>query len=133
MWEIIEPIPSILVLGLFAAALVYNIRRMVLYGGLRGLVFGSKVERTTAELALPRKMMIRKLLHVHRLENGEVGVEITLKAPMAYSKGGFVLAPEEARILAQGLLEASQKAPPERTEAESAEVVAASWPSRACK
>jgi hypothetical protein len=99
------------VAGLVTARFVY---RIVWHGGLRGAMFGARVDRTVGVLELGRRGLKRLRLKVHRLEapdagSPSIGIELVSTSFGAAGMMPIALTTEEARALAGLLIEASGK------------------------
>lgn len=69
--------------------LIYFIYQVISKGGIKGALFGSKVIRTLGEIPLKESGFYRQYLRIHNLENGNVGIELTSRAPFGFSMNGY--------------------------------------------
>ena len=99
------------VAGLVPAHFVY---RIVQHGGVRGAMFGARVDRTVGVLELGRRGMKQLQLKVHQLEapdagSPSIGIELMSTSFGAAGMMPIALTTEEAQALAGLLMEASGK------------------------
>jgi hypothetical protein len=95
---------ALLFFGLMGVGGAYLAGRIVRYGGLRGAMFGARVDRTIGVLELGRRGTRQQRVRVHRLEGahaGSPGVAIDGTSPI-------VLTAEQAQTLSALLLDASR-------------------------
>jgi hypothetical protein len=83
-------------------------------GGLRGAMFGSKVERLIGEVTGERSAMHSLKVRVHKLEGAEgkgiIGVEIVAKSVASYQMTPITLSRDAALQLAEHLRTAAGQA-----------------------
>ena len=83
----------------FFGIILYFLYQMFSKGGFKGAIFGSKVIETVGEINLKKVGITNQILRVHKLENGEVGIEHTTKAVLGFSMTGFTITQAQAEEL----------------------------------
>src|SRR5262245_55983824 len=100
--------------AVFAVVVGYFAYRMVRHGGLKGAMFGARIERTVGEVPGERQAGMRVALKVHALsrDNSEnlVGIELVAKSFASYQMTPVTLSVHEAQQLAS-LLQNATRAP----------------------
>ena len=104
--------PTTLFFVVFAGFVGYFIYRMLRYGGLRGAMFGAKVERTVGEVPARKQGLLSTVIKVHLLNRDTpeilVGLEFVAKSITSYEMTGFALSAVDAQKLALLLQEAAR-------------------------
>ena len=93
----------------FFAVAAWFVFRATKFGGLRGAVFGARIQRTVGEVLGARRSFLTTVLRVHILEGGPeeaVGIEIVSKGFAAYRMTPITLSLVDARTLI-GLLQSA--------------------------
>ena len=91
---------ALLFFGVYGLIGLYFVGRIVRHGGLRGAMFGARVDRTIGVLELGRRGIRQQRVKVHRLV-GSPSVAIDGTIPI-------VLTSEQAQTLSALLLDASR-------------------------
>ena len=92
--------------AIFGVIAVYLAYQVVSKGGFKGAILGSRISQTIGEIPLKTSGPIKRVVRVHKLENGNVAIEITSIALLAYSMTGFALTPTQSDQLIAHLNEA---------------------------
>ena len=70
--------------------------KLISTDSLKGAMLGSKISRTTGEIPIKTNGLTSQVVRIHKLENGNIGVEYTQKALYTFSVRGFALSPNQA-------------------------------------
>jgi hypothetical protein len=85
----------------FAALAAFLVYRFFKFRGLRGMLYGSPVARTTGEIELAQAAGDVTILRVHVLEDGRVVIEYSTREALGAGVGGMPLSATEAdRLIA---------------------------------
>lgn len=85
-----------LFLAIFGLVALYLLYQVASKGGFKGAVLGSRISRTTGEIPVKTSGLMKQVVSVHKLENGNIGIEITSKMPLGFSMTAFALSPTQS-------------------------------------
>ncbi len=88
---------------IFGTVLIIMVYRVIIKGGLKGAVFGSRIKNTIGEISLSKNMASSRVLRIHKLENGKVAFELSSKAVLAFSMTGFTVNEKQVEQLIEYL------------------------------
>ena len=100
---------DLIMLGVFGAVAAYFAFKFFKFGGLKGAMFGARIERTVGEAAGSDGNVMKTLVRVHVLDGGPdkaVGLEFVAKSFASYQMVPITLSDREARDLIRHLLSA---------------------------
>lgn len=96
------------VFATFAGYLLYQIATK----GLKGAMFGGRINKTYGEIELEKQSFLSGKLKVHRVESktgSKIGIEVAHKSMLSFQMVPATLSKEEARRLIQLLTQATNE------------------------
>ena len=81
------------------AVFLYLAYRVLSKGGIKAALFGSGIAKTIGEIELSSRSLQKDTLRVHKLADGNTGIERTMKAPFGFSTTTITLTRTQAEAL----------------------------------